>query len=186
MSGLLLAGCTAKSTQPMKDTNSEADFPQEKVFGAIVEESKKNDHTVVDGWYYGEEPRIFKSAYYKLTPEQKATFALAYQEWLNQCGQNMVADWTSYVPYTKRSLWARKWFTEHHPEFSKETSKMKVVWIHEALLDGSELRWRALEQLARGQVQGQAELAHDAEQKLVFKYAESEGQEGSLSTQPML
>src|SRR5262249_50926651 len=131
-----------------------------------------------------EEPRVFKSAHGQAAPEIKADFALAYAQMLRQSGEDMLKDWQSYVPYSKRSLFARRWWTEHSPEFGKQTPKYKVQWIHEALLDAGELWWRAGEKLAQGNLSSPQELAHDAEQRLVFKWAEDEHNESTFSQQP--
>ncbi len=113
---------------------------------------------------------------------------MAYHQWILGTGQNLAADWNSYVPYSKRSKFARAWWSNpaNDSKFSKQDPKYKVVWIRESLLDGSELWWRAYEQLAGDRVSSPDVLAHDAEQKLVFNYAESEGHPGSFSTQERL
>lgn len=137
-----------------------------------------------DGWYYGQEPRLFKSLYEFTSPQMKAAFAVAYLRMLSDEGEDMIRDWQSYVPYSKRSLFARKWWNDNCQEFRKQNAKMKVVWIHEALLDSAELVWRRAEKITQGELSSSQQLAHDEEQRLVFNWAENEQSFGSLSTQP--
>jgi hypothetical protein len=147
-----------------------------------------SDTQFVDGWFYGQEARAFKSGYGKATPAQKSAFAMAFHELILRSGQNMTADWNSYLPYSKRAEFARAWWSDpaHDTQFAKQDPKYKVVWIHEAVLDAGELWWRAYEKLAGDRVGAPLVLAHDAEQKLVFNYAEDEHHPGSFSTQQRL
>jgi hypothetical protein len=177
-----MAGCSEQpSTPPVMPK-----IPDEQIKQSMIEQAHQVDQTVVDGWFFGQEPRLFKSAYRKTTPEQKADFAMAYERMIADSGQRMEVKWDSYVPYSKRSEFARAWWSDaaHDNEFVKQDPRYKVLWIHEALLDGSELWWRSYEKLGGEKVPAPAVLAHDAEQSLVSRYSESDHNPGSFSTQP--
>lgn len=138
---------------------------------------------IVDGFYFGEEPRNFKTGYLLTKPEMKTEFALAYEDMLNKHGENMLLNWQSYVPYSQRADFAKNWWTEHCPDFRTQQKKYKILWMHEAMLDAGELWFRAVEKAARDSMDSSRVLTHDEEQRLVFKYAENDRSEGSLSTQ---
>lgn len=138
---------------------------------------------VVDGFFFGEVARNFKSGYASTSLKTKTDFAIDYENMLKKHGENMLKEWGSYVPYSIRAQFARQWWANRSSEFNKETEKMKIVWMHEALLDGGELWFRALERLSDGAMDSPTVLTHDEEQRLVYKYAENEHSEGSLSTQ---
>jgi hypothetical protein len=150
----------------------------------IAQEARARDKEFVDGWYFGELPRIFKSGYGKASADLKTRFAMDYHAFLDGAGENLEAKWESYVPYSQRSKFARAWWTKADATFNSQDAKMKVVWIHEALMDGSELWFRAMEKILTDKVQSSTVLAHDHEQKLVYDYSESERQPGTFSTQP--
>jgi hypothetical protein len=179
IASILLSSCsaTSKSTASFS-VNS---VPESDVRAEIIQQAAHLG--LEDGYYFGEEPRNFKTAYVVVKPEVKADFALAYENMLGKQGENMLANWKSYVPYSKRSDFARKWWSTHNPDFNKQTKKMQILWIHEALLDGGELWWRSVEKLAAKKITSPAVLTHDEEQRLVFNYAESQNELGSLSTQ---
>jgi len=136
-----------------------------------------------DGWYFGQLPRIFRSPYGKTTSDQKAKFAIAYSAFLARQGENMVSDWQSYVPYSKRAEFAYIWWMapENDQNFVKESDKMKVAWIHDALLDGNELWWHAFEESKKEEVSSEMVLAHDREQSMVAEYTDVEGHPRSFS-----
>jgi hypothetical protein len=179
---LAFAGCSEQPAKPRVMPK----VPAEELKKSIVEQAHQVDQTVVDGWFFGQEPRLFKSGYRKTTPEQKADFAMEYAKMITDSGQQMDVNWDSYVPYSKRREFAIAWWSDpaHDTEYVKQDPKYKVLWIHEALLDGSELWWRSYERLGGDQVPPPAVLAHDAEQSLVAKYSESDHNPGSFSTQP--
>ena len=156
-------------------------IPRDTIRSTIVEGVRHLG--IVDGFYYGEEPRNFKTPYLLTTPEEKADFAMAYEDMLAKNGEDMVNNWESYVAYSKRAAFAREYWTNHSSEFRKQSEKMKIVWMHEALMDGGEVWFKAVEKLANGKLDSPIVLTHDVEQKLVFQYAEDERSEGSLSTQ---
>lgn len=173
-----LSGCSnsVETPQPFASNYSETEVRK-----AITQDAKKLG--ITDGFYFGEESRNFKTAYGLTSPELKADWALAYVNFLSSQNEDMMKDWKSYVPYSKRAEFAEKYWAQHDPEFSKQSKKMKIVWMHEALLDGSELWFRAIEKLSSGKLSSVAVLTHDEEQRMVSKYAENERSEGSLSTQ---
>ncbi|MBI2809505.1 MAG: hypothetical protein HYX67_01550 [Candidatus Melainabacteria bacterium] len=176
------AGCTEQPVTPRVMPK----IPEDQLKKSIIEQAHQVDQTVVDGWFFGQEPRLFKSAYRKTTPEQKADFAMDYAKLVADSGQQMDVKWDSYIPYSKRREFAIAWWSDpaHDTEYLKQDPKYQVLWIHEALLDGSELWWRSYERLGGPQVPPPAVLAHDAEQSLVSKYSESDHNPGSFSTQP--
>ena len=160
--------------------------PDESVMRSqIAKLAKELDRTYVDGWIVSRDPRIFKTPYLLAPASVKADFAVDYHAMLKNRGQDMLADWSSYVPYSKRAEFASSWWSDkkHDTKFSAQTEKVKVSWIHEALLDASELWWRSAEKLVGADEQSPATLAHDSEQDLVSRYAEKEGKDGSFATQ---
>lgn len=148
---------------------------------AVTEQAKKAG--IEDGWYYGQESRTLKTEYLLTTPQTKAQFALAYHDMLAAHNQDMLKRWSSYVPYSIRSDFAEQWWSKNCPAFDRQSQKMKILWIHESLLDASELWWRANEKLSAAAIDSPAVLAHDAEQKLVFAYAENERSSSTFSDQ---
>ena len=149
----------------------------------IREIAAQMDETVVDGWFYGQDPRMFKSFYRRVPAEQKADFALAYHDWIGMQKQDMVADFKSYVPYSKRADFAFDWWGKHEARFNTQEMKQRVLWAHESIQDAGELWWRASEKLGRIPANSALMLAHDEEQKMLAHYTEKEGNPGSLSDQ---
>ena len=141
------------------------------------------DKTVEDGWLFAQEPRIFKSPYAQTPPEQKADFALAYHDFLESCHQDLVRDYKTYVPYSKRQDFALLWWGSKASLFNKSENKMQVLWAHEAMEDASELWWRAGEKLEAEPADSIKLMAHEEEQRLVFNYSEAQGAPGSFSGQ---
>ncbi len=190
----LVAGCSIQEqtlqqsqSSPQSQAQSVNQHSQQRLHSdkqlraSIVDDARKLG--IVDGFYYGEEARNFKTAYLLTTPETKADFALAYRDMLTGLNEDMMKDWKSYVAYSKRAAFANSWWSKRSDEFNKQSEKMKVVWIHEALMDAGELSFRATEKLSNGSMDSPTVLTHDEEQKLVYKYAEDGQTFGSLSTQ---
>jgi hypothetical protein len=148
----------------------------DKIYPTVLQEATELQGKIVDGWFRGEDPRSLKSGYRDSSAAIKAHFACDYARMLNENGQDLVNRWTSYVPYSKRSEYARKWWTaqEHSTEFTRADHWMQIIWLREALLDGSELWWRAFEKQYPGGTGSAAALAHDAEQDMVGKFKENE------------
>ena len=147
--------------------------------------AKVADRDLVDGWINGRDPRVFKSYYKTLTPMQKAQFAMAYHDMIEKSDQNLAQSYKTYIPYKKRVAFARNYWenSEFGAKFKSEIEKMQVAWIHESLLDGSELWWRAAEKRFGNAISSPAQMAHDVEQNMVSKYMEDEGTESTFSQQ---
>lgn len=148
----------------------------DKIYSTVLQEATELQGKIVDGWFRGEDSRSLKSDYSKSAPAVKARFACDYSHMLNDNGQDMVHDWSSYVPYSKRADFARKWWSDprHSSEFVRKDHWSQVIWLHEALMDASELWWRALEKTFPDGVQSTSALAHDAEQDMVAKFKDNE------------
>lgn len=140
------------------------------------------DSKLVDGWVCGRDPRVFKSPYRVQSPRDKAQFALAYRDFLDEHPQELAASRKTYIPYKMRSAFARKYW-ERLPAFVAESEKYQVAWIHESLLDGSELLFRALEKKFGGALNSALIMSHDVEQNMVSKYMEDESTESSFAWQ---
>lgn len=150
---------------------------------AVEKTAEEADQTVVDGWYFGRDSRLLKSYYRKIPSKTKAEFALAYRELVAQSGQDMVKDFKSYLPYSKRADFAYKWWQEHSKQFGAEELKMQVLWVHESVQDASELCWRARARTEAGKLDSMQALAHDEEQRMVSQFMEQEGAPSSISEQ---
>lgn len=178
---LSTTGCSSDST-PASSVSHQTQSPG---YDEVLNLTTVHEKQVDDGWYFNQYPRIFKTQYAGASPDLKARFAVDYAEMLKTAHQDLVANWDSYVSYTARTEFANKWWHEHDDtgRFAKLDSnrKLHVVWLHESILDASELWWRSFEiKNAEGLPTEQA-LAHDEEQKKVFNYMDHEGQPRSLS-----
>lgn len=142
----------------------------------ILLEATELQDKLVDGWLYGQLPRTFKTDYARTTPAEKAEFAVDYVTFLKRSGQDMEHNWQSYVPYSKREAFARNWFSDpkNDTTFLKQTPWHQISWLHEALLDGNELYFRAFEKQEASIVTSTAAMAHDAEQEMVDGFKENE------------
>lgn len=181
----LCTGCapTASRTGAGQATTPQSIAAVPPRFEDVLALTAEHEHAIDDGWWFSEYPRIFKTGYAGATPQLKAQFACDYAGMLADARQDLVADWNSYVTYTKRAEFANSWWQKHDDSglFANLSPKMHVLWIHEALLDGSELWWRAFEQKNARNLQAATALAHDEEQKKVFNYMDQEGRPRSLS-----
>jgi len=151
----------------------------------VASVAEKADRDYVDGWIDGRDPRVFKSYYKTLTPMQKAEFAMAYHDMVEKSDQNLAQSYKTYIPYKVRVAFARKYWenSQFAAKFKSEIEKMQVAWIHESLLDGSELWWRAAEGRFGNRISSPSQMAHDVEQNMVSKYMEDEGTESTFSQQ---
>ena len=178
---------TASSSAPRSQAVSPEEIlprPLSEIQQIIENMAKDADNTVVDGWFFGQEPRILKSFYRKVEPADKAKFAVAYHKWIRSKNQDMVRDFDSYVGYSPRALFAREWWSRENPRFMKQELKYQVLWMHESIQDAGELWWRAVERLSNKPVGSMEVLAHDEEQKMVSKFMESpHSPHGSISDQ---
>ncbi len=145
----------------------------------------EEDHRYADGWFFGQFPRVFKSGYGKLNPSLKASFALDYDKMLESKKQNLVKDFSSYVPYSERLTYSREWWRKADKKglckYCERTDKEKLIWLHESILDASELVFRVKENKNPGKTSSYAILAHDKEQDMVSHYTEVEGRASTFS-----
>ncbi|MBU6453667.1 MAG: hypothetical protein KGS72_17945 [Cyanobacteria bacterium REEB67] len=143
------------------------------------------DKTFVDGWIDGRDSRTFKSYYKNLPALEKAQFAMAYHDMVENSDQNLAESYKTYIPYKERVRFARNYWenSSEAAKFKSEIEKMQVAWIHESLLDGSELWWRAAENHFGNAIDSPTQMAHDVEQNMVSKYMEDEGTESTFSQQ---
>jgi len=171
----------------LKKEANQARMMSEQVTHAEVEAVARDaDKILVDGWICGRDPRTFKSPYRVIPASSKADFALAYRDFVASKEQNLAASRSTYIPYKVRAAFARQYWEnnkQHSAEFKKETEKYQVAWIHESLLDGSELMFRALEQKFGAALNSSLIMAHDVEQNMVSKYMEDERTESSFAMQ---
>ncbi|MBZ0189014.1 MAG: hypothetical protein K8F91_22405 [Candidatus Obscuribacterales bacterium] len=145
--------------------------------------ASKVDRGFEDGWIAGHSSRVLKSGYRRIDPLIKAKFATAYNTFIEGQKQNLALDLETYVPYSKRFQFGLDWWraSEVAAQFEAETVKKKVVWVHESLLDASELFFRAYEKRNSKAMGSASVLAHDKEQDMVFDYMETPHKRGSYS-----
>lgn len=170
-----------RSSQKLKnaDPNNRVTVEEVEAVAADV------DRGFADGWIDGRDPRVFKSPYKGLTALEKAQFAMAYHDLVEKSDQNLGQSYKTYIPYKKRAQFARHYWETSAlgPKFKAAIEKMQVAWIHESLLDGSELWWRAAEKRFGDAIDSPTQMAHDVEQNMVSKYMEDEGTESTFSQQ---
>ncbi len=177
---------SSQASQPAPGTVNSAPSPLDRVTVADVEAIAKNvDMGFEDGWIAGRDARVFKSPYKKLSARDKASFAVAYHDWLEPFHQDLGNTLSTYVPYKKRSAFAREYWQNSSSSslFKSAIEKYQVAWIHESLLDGSELWWRAAEKRFGNRINSVLTLVHDTEQNMVSKYMEDEKSESTFSAQ---
>jgi hypothetical protein len=70
-------------------------------------------------------------------PEERVQFALAYQNWLTQHGENGdYKDSYHLVSFADRQSWAMQWWAKQDPNFAPISSlDVKAEWVHDALVD---------------------------------------------------
>ncbi|MBX9688317.1 MAG: hypothetical protein K2X27_16530, partial [Candidatus Obscuribacterales bacterium] len=147
---LFLCSCSPQESESQKplpevDSTTTVNLKALEIKKKIEDLAAAADSTVEDGWFYGRDPRLFKSLYRKISPEQKADFAMEYHSWIKTQAQNLIADFKTYIPYSKRASFARTWWSKKNKLFPKEEDKQQVLWVHEAIQDAGELWWRAVE-----------------------------------------
>ncbi len=181
----ICSACTVvdQSAATQKTESNKAAAIPENYKTCIQELAKNADDTVVDGWFFGQEPRMLKSFYRKIPAEQKAEFAIAYHDWMSNSGEDLIQDFKTYVPYSKRANFAFDWWAKKVERFTKQEKKQQVLWAHESIQDAGELWWRANEKLNAAAVDSPQTLAHDEEQRMVSKFMENENSPGSISDQ---
>ena len=159
--------------------NSEVDAYERDphtLYPIVLKEATELEGKVIDGWFFGSDSRSLKSGYTKSTSALKAQFACDYMQMLLEHHQDLVKNWQSYVPYSQREKFARAWWSDpkHSTAFVDEPYYKKILWLHEALMDASELWWRALERQCPDGVPSTQALAHDSEQQMVSNFKEDE------------
>ncbi len=146
------------------------------LYPVVVQESTELEGKIIDGWFFQEDSRSLKSGYRDSPSTTKAQFACDYMQLLADKHEDLLKDWKSYVPYSVREKFARAWWSDpkHSTQFVKEPYYKQIIWLHEALMDGCELWWRALEKQCPEGVPSSEALGHDQEQLMVSKYKEDE------------
>lgn len=192
---MCLSGCHIKESSNEAKSGSTAitespflklkDEEKQKYLSEITVLAAKLDKRFEDGWLLGRNSRVLKTGYRVVKPEIKAAFALAYHDMIIDSNQNLSQNINSYVPYSKRTAFAYKWWSNSPAKesFEEESLKKQVYWMHESILDASELFWRIFEKDYGSKVNSVMVLAHDKEQDMVFNYMEKEGQPGTFSDQ---
>jgi hypothetical protein len=146
------------------------------LYPVVVQEATELEGKVIDGWFFQSDSRSLKSGYRDCPSAEKAQFACDYMQILTDKHEDLLKDFKSYVPYSAREKFARAWWTDpkHSTTFVKEPYYKQIIWLHEALMDGGELWWRALEKQCPDGVPSSGALGHDQEQLMVSKYKEDE------------
>ena len=192
---LILALAVFSALSACHIEESESSKPTTSIFLALSEPqiveyrkeislmASKLDRKFEDGWICGRNARVLKSSYRTVNPDIKADFALAYQDMIRKSNQNLAASINSYVPYDKRFEFALDWWLSSPAKetFRKEKTRKKVQWLHESMLDASELFWRVFELKNRHSINSAFVLAHDKEQDMVFNFMEKEGKPSTFS-----
>lgn len=160
----ILHGCSTTTSQ-------KPDYNAVPALADIEAEAARVDRMLEDGWIAGRESRTFKTPYALVPPRVKAQFALDYADMLRKRGQDLVRDWHTYVPYSQRALFALSWW-KNNDAFLHLTLRKQDIWIHECLLDASELYWRVFER--QQNPDSIHVVAHDSEQNLVSKFMEND------------
>lgn len=152
---------------------------------AVSKLAAEEDRKYADGWFFGQLPRVFKSGYGKISCDLKAKFALDYEAMLLKRKQDLVSNFNSYVPYNQRLVFARDWWKNADQKglckFTALSDKEKLIWVHESILDGSELAFRAREKMDPGKTNSYTVLAHDKEQDMVAHYTHEKGKVSTFS-----
>lgn len=155
------------------------------LFQAVSRLAAEEDRKFADGWLFGQLPRVFKSGYGKLSCDLKAKFALDYEAMLMKRKQDLVSNFNSYVPYDQRLIFARDWWKNADQKgmckFTSLPDKEKLIWLHESILDGSELVFRAREKMDPNKINSYTTLAHDKEQDMVAHYTHENGKVSTFS-----
>src|SRR5271155_5538576 len=145
---LIVAGCSSGVEQKSQSERAQKFVHDPKTLSAAVEQEARDvEGKIIDGWYFSQDSRSLKSNYRNADPATKARFACDYMSWLQEKHQNLETDWKSYVPYSERAEFARLWWSvsSNSKVFVKEPYYKQIIWLHEALMDASELWFRTLE-----------------------------------------
>ncbi len=177
----VLSGCSQLNRQSAIQVHAatKAIIDPASIYATVLKESTELQGTMVDGWFHGEDSRSLKTEYAKAPPAVKAKFACDYQTMLSQNKQDMVNQWQSYVPWSKRAAFARKWWSDpqnsnQSESFLKADRWKQILWMQESMRDGSELWWRAYEKQFPEGIDSAAAMAHESEQDMVTNFKENE------------
>jgi len=178
-------GSLSGSLVPKSDASASKLTSLDALSTTIEDVARRADGTFEDSWICNRNARVLKTGYARVSPKEKARFAMAYRKMLEAQGENLATDLNSYVPYKKRSQFTLDYWrkSECSKEFEAETKKKKIQWIYESMLDAGELFFRAYELLRPEQVNSAAVLAHYKEQDMVFNFMEDEKTPGAYSEQ---
>lgn len=111
-------------------------------FKAIVEIANEQDKKPSKDWF-PTGPRKFKSGYGKVANNVKAAFSLDLQNWAFEKGERLDDIPGTYIPYKKREEFAMWWWLRHNANYKKAAPWDKDQWKYEAIIDGTELVWKA-------------------------------------------
>lgn len=135
------------STAVQGDTGVEKRSPT--FFNAIVEIANEQDKKPSKDWF-PTGPRKFKSGYGKVANTVKAAFSIDLQNWAREKGEKLDNLTDTYIPYKKREEFAMWWWFRHDPNYKKAAPWDKDQWKYEAIIDGTELVWRAGNKVTEG------------------------------------
>jgi hypothetical protein len=129
-----------ESTLVFGDTGVEKRSPT--FFNAIKEIAAEQDKKPSKDWF-PTGPRSFKSGYGKVSNDVKAAFSIDLQNWAFGKGERLDNLTGTYIPYKKREEFAMWWWLMHDANYKKAAPWDKDQWKYEAIIDGTELVWRA-------------------------------------------
>ncbi|MBX9725413.1 MAG: hypothetical protein K2X81_28710 [Candidatus Obscuribacterales bacterium] len=130
-----------------------------KVSSAIQEIAAEQDKTPDKNWF-PTGSRVFKSGYKNAPNDVKAAFAMDLQDFANSKGEKLDNITDTYVPYKKREEFAMWWWLMHSQEYKKALPWDKDQWKYEAIIDGTQLRWKAAERMGTNYSASQV-MGHD-------------------------
>lgn len=156
------------STAIPNDTGAEKRSPT--IFKAIVEIAGEQDKNPSKDWF-PTGPRKFKSGYGKVSNNVKAAFSLDLQSWAFEKGERLDNLTATYIPYKKREEFAMFWWNRHDANYKKATPWGKDQWKYEAIIDGTQLVWKAGNRASDGYSAAMT-MGHDG---LIAKLIKTEG-----------
>lgn len=118
-------------------------------FKAIVEIANEQDKKPSKDWF-PTGPRQFKSGYGKVSNNVKAAFSLDLQSWAFEKGERLDNLTDTYIPYKKREEFAMWWWLRHDKNYKNAAPWDKDQWKYEAIIDGTELVWKAGNKVTEG------------------------------------
>ncbi len=122
------------------DTGVEKRSPT--IFYAILEIAHEQDQNPSKDWF-PTGPRRFKSGYGKVANNIKAAFSIDLQSWAFEKGERLDNLTSTYIPYKKREEFAMWWWLRHDENYKKAAPWDKDQWKYEAIIDGTQLVWKA-------------------------------------------